>query len=85
MYEPELLTPDEIVEFLVWLGPISQLFKRRHRIRIDITSSNFPCFDRNMNTGDALGVNSDGIPALQTVYHQNGYASYIDLPIIPVQ
>jgi putative CocE/NonD family hydrolase len=83
MYEPKFLIPGEIEEFVIWLGPVSQLFRRGHRIRIDITSSNFPCFDRNMNTGDAVGINADGIPALQTIYHQSGFVSFIDLPVIP--
>ena len=79
----ELLKPDEIIEFVIRLGHSSQLFRREHRIRIDITSSNFPTFDRNMNTGHAIGEDKQGIPALQTIYHQNGYASYIDFPVIP--
>jgi len=81
--QPELLTPGEVVEFIIRLGPASQLFRRGHRIRIDIASSNFPTYDRNLNTGNRVGEDSEGIPALQTVFHQTGYASYIDLPIIP--
>jgi putative CocE/NonD family hydrolase len=80
---PELLKPGEIVEFIIRLGPSSQLFRRGHRIRIDIASSDFPTYDRNLNTGNLTGEDSEGIPALQTVFHQTGYASYIDLPIIP--
>jgi len=82
-YQPELLKPDEVVEFIIRLGHASQAFLMGHRIRIDITSSNFPTFDRNMNTGNPIGEDTAGISALQTVYHQAGYASYIDLPIIP--
>lgn len=81
--KPEPLRSDEVAEFVIHLGPTSQLFRRGNRIRIDITSSNFPTFDRNMNTGNPVGVDAVGIPALQTIYHQAGYASYIDLPIIP--
>jgi putative CocE/NonD family hydrolase len=80
---PEPIQPGEIVEFTVRLGHISQLFRKGHRIRIDITSSNFPTFDRNMNTGNPIGEDAEGIAALQTIYHQAGYASYIDLPVIP--
>jgi predicted acyl esterase len=50
---------------------------------LDITSSNFPTFDRNLNTGNQVGEDAEGIPALQTIFHQNGQASYIDLPVIP--
>jgi putative CocE/NonD family hydrolase len=81
--KPEPLKPAEIVELIIRLGITSQLFRRGHRIRLDITSSNFPAFDRNMNTGNPIGIGAEGIPALQTVYHQSGYASYIELPFIP--
>jgi len=80
----ELLKPGEIVGIIIRLGPISQLFRQGHRIRIDVTSSDFPTFDRNMNTGNAVGVDTEGIPAFQTIYHQTGNASYIDLPVIPL-
>ncbi len=79
----ELIKPGEITEFNIRLGHTSQLFLRGHHIRIDIASSNFPTFDRNMNTGNPIGEDAEGIPALQTVYHRAGYTSYIDLPIIP--
>jgi uncharacterized protein len=81
--KPEPLTPGEIVEFVIRLGITSQLFWRGHRIRLDITSSNFPAFDRNMNTGNPIGVDTEGIPAVQKVYHQPEYTSYIELPFIP--
>jgi len=79
----EFIRPGEITEYIIRLGHTSQLFRRGHRIRIDITSSNFPTFDRNMNTGNRIGEDSAGIPALQKIYHQSGYASHIDLPVIP--
>jgi uncharacterized protein len=83
--QPELLTPGEIIEFVIRLGHTSQLFRRGHRIRIDIASNNFPTYDRNLNTGNRIGEDAEGIPALQTIYHQSGYASYIDLPVIPLK
>jgi uncharacterized protein len=78
----ELLKPGDITEFVIRLGHISHLFRRGRRMRIDITSSNFPTFDRNMNTGNPVGEDAEGIPALQTVYHQVNYVSYIDFPVI---
>lgn len=81
-YKSELLKPGEVTEFIIHLGHISQLFRRGHRIRIDIASSNFPTFDRNMNTGNPIGGDVKGIRAKQTIYHQAGYTSYIDLPVI---
>jgi predicted acyl esterase len=50
---------------------------------VQISSSNFPQFDRNMNTGNPIGEDARGIVALQTIYHQPRFASYIDLPVIP--
>ena len=81
--KPQLVTPGEIYEYLVDLASTSNLFGKGHRIRIDITSSNFPRFERNMNTGNPFGEDAVGIPAIQTIFHQPGHASYIDLPVIP--
>ena len=78
----ELVNPGEVYEYVITLGHTSQLFRKGHRIRVDISSSNFPQFDRNMNTGNPIGEDGRGIPAMQTIYHQSGCASYIDLPVI---
>jgi putative CocE/NonD family hydrolase len=80
--KPELLTPGQIYEYTIDLASTSNVFGKGHHVRLDITSSNFPRFDRNMNTGNDFGVDAAGIPALQTIYHQQGYVSYIDLPVI---
>jgi putative CocE/NonD family hydrolase len=82
--KPELVTLGEIYEYLIDLAANSNVFSKGHRIRIDITSSNFPRFERNMNTGNPFGEDATGISAMQTIYHQSGYASYIDLPVIPL-
>lgn len=79
----KLLNPGEVYEYVIWMGNTSQLYRQGHRIRIEISSSNFPAFDRNMNTGNRIGEDAFGVPAMQSVYHQKEYASYIDLPIIP--
>jgi len=81
--ERELVNPGEVYEYAIGLGNTSQLFRRGHRIRIDISSSNFPAFDRNMNTGNPIGEDADGISATQRIFHQAGNASYIDFPVIP--
>jgi uncharacterized protein len=72
-----------IREYVIGMGHTSQLFRKGHRIRIDFSSSNFPLYDRNMNTGNPIGEDAQGIPATQTVYHLSRYASYIELPIMP--
>ena len=81
--QPELLNPGQIYAYTIDMAGTSIVFLRGHRIRIDISSSNFPRIDRNMNTGNPFGEDAEGIPAIQTIYHQSDYASYIDLPIIP--
>ena len=61
----------------------ANLFARGHRIRLDISSSNFPRFDLNPNTGDPLQQHRRMLPADHSVYHQAVQASHALLPIIP--
>jgi uncharacterized protein len=82
LFKPELVTPGEVNEYVINLEAVSQLFRKGHRIRIDVASSNFPEYDRNMNTGNAIGEDARGIIAKQTIFHDSRYASYIDLPVI---
>jgi len=84
-HQPEPIQPHEIYEFVITPGHTSQHFPRGHRIRIDITSSNYPLFDRNMNTGNKIGEDAEGIVAMQSIYHDADHPSYIDLPVIPVE
>ena len=78
----EFLTPNEPAEFEIVLYPTSNLFARGHRIRLDISSSNFPRFDVNPNTGEPLGRHRRTAPAQQTVYHDAAHPSHIVLPVI---
>lgn len=82
---PALVDPGEIYEYRVDLGPTSNLFKRGHRIRVEVASANFPCYDRNLNTGNGLGDEwiSDCVVATQTVFHDRERPSRVILPIIP--
>jgi len=80
---PELVNPGDVYEYTIDMATTSIVFLRGHRIRINITSSNFPRIDRNMNTGNPFGEDAEGVPAVQTIYHQPDYPSYIDLPVIP--
>jgi putative CocE/NonD family hydrolase len=81
--KPELLQPGRPYEFMVDLLSTSNLFKKGHRIRIEISSSNFPQYDRNPNTGHTLYVDDELAVAHQTIYHDTARPSYIVLPIIP--
>ena len=80
--EPQLLEPGKVYEFTFYLYPTSNVFKQGHRIRLDISSSNFPRFDVNPNTGGELGVERRFAIAEQTIYHEPGYPSQVILPLI---
>jgi uncharacterized protein len=81
--DPKLITPGKIYEFNIDMWSTSNLFKAGHRIRLEVSSSNFPRFDRNPNTGHELFVDAEMRPALQTVMHERGFASFLMLPVIP--
>ena len=81
----EPATPGTPVRVTVTLYPTSNLFMPGHRIRLDISSSNFPRFDVNPNTGEPIGRDRRRIVADNTVFHERGRASKIVLPIIPAE
>ena len=78
----ELLTPNQPYEFEIDMAGTANVFQAGHRIRVDITSSNFPQFDRNPNTGDDLGSSKRVRVARQTVYHDGARPSQIVLPVV---
>jgi len=81
--KPSLITLGQIYEYTVPLRPTANLFKKGHHIRVDISSSNFPFFDRNHNTGREFYEDAELVAATQTVYHNGQYPSRIILPVIP--
>jgi putative CocE/NonD family hydrolase len=81
--KPELLQPGQQYEFMVDLLNTSNVFKKGHKILIEVSSSNFPQYDRNQNTGHTLYIDDEIAVAHQTIYHDSAHASYILLPIIP--
>lgn len=80
--EPELMQEGRIYALEFALYPTSNLFKVGHQVRVDISSSNFPRFDVNPNTGGALGTERRFKPADQVVYHEREHPSHIVLPLI---
>lgn len=82
--KPELLKPGEVYEFEIDMAGTANVFQPGHRIRVDITSSNFPQFDRNPNTGEPLGASAKVRVAQQTVHHGGARASHIVLPVVPL-
>ena len=82
---PEPLEPGRPYECRIELVATSNVFLPGHRVRVVVTSSSFPRFDRNPNTGNALGTDGpdDLRPARQTVFHDASRPSRIELPIVP--
>lgn len=80
--KPQLLTPNTPYEFTVDLVGTANTFQPGHRLRIDITSSNFPQFDRNPNTGEPLGSATKLRVAQQTIFHGGPRPSHIILPVV---
>ena len=81
--KPELIKPGTTYEYMIDLQATSNVFKKGHRIRLDITSSDFPLWDRNLNTGHLPWLDTEIRKAKQTIYHDRQKASYLTLPIIP--
>ena len=80
---PSLIEPGKAYEYEIDLWATSNLFKAGHRIRLDVTSSNFPRWDRNPNTGHDFGVDAELAVAQQTILHDHEHPSYVTLPIVP--
>ncbi len=76
------MKPGEVYKFTIELYPTSLVFQRGHRIRLDISSSNFPRFDVNPNTGEPLNDNRRWAVAENAVFHDSGHPSRIDLPVV---
>jgi putative CocE/NonD family hydrolase len=83
--EETLMTPGSIYKITIRLYPTSNVFKKGHRLRLDISSSNFPRFDINPNTGEPLSQHRRQQVANNTVYHSRDYPSRIILPVIPAR
>ena len=79
----KLLEPGAIYEFTIDLWTTSNVFLKGHRVRVDISSSNFPRFDRNPNTGHKFGEDAEMRVAHQRIFHDGEHQSHVLLPVIP--
>jgi len=79
----ELLEPGEVAEYRIRCYPTANVFLKGHRLRIDVTSSSFPRFSRNLNNGEDIGTSTRMVVAEQTVLHTDVYPSHVVLPVIP--
>jgi putative CocE/NonD family hydrolase len=82
---PALMRPGRIYPIVIEVFPTSNLFRQGHRIRLDISSSNFPRFDANPNTGEPEGRARSQRVARNRVYVGGGHPSQVVLPVIPAR
>jgi len=80
---PELMNPGQIYEITLDLWATSNVFLRGHSLRLEISSSNFPRFDRNLNTGEEIRSGRNFVSATNTVLHDAQHASALVLPVMP--
>ena len=81
--QPSPITPGRVHDYTIDLWATSHVVRAGHRLRVEISSSNFPRFDRNPNTGAPIGQDSRLEMARQEVHHSAAYPSHILLPVIP--
>ena len=79
----KLMEPGTVYPFTIKLYPTSNVFKKGHRIRVDIASSSYPRFDVNPNTGEPLAQHRRMVIATNTLYHDAKHPSHVVLPVIP--
>ncbi len=82
--EEKFMEPGQVYPITVKLYPTSNVFKRGHRIRVDLSSSNFPRFDVNPNTGEPLAQNRRSQACVNTIHHDAEHPSHIVLPLVPI-
>ena len=75
MEERKLLEPGRIYEYEIDLWATSYLFRKGHRLRVEISSSNFDHYARNLNNGESVGFSDRIVKAKQTVHHSSRYPS----------
>ena len=81
--QPKPIVPGQIYEYKIDLWSTSNVFLKGHRIRLEVSSSNFPRFDRNLNTGKHAADSSDYVKATNTILHDSEHPSAVVLPVVP--
>ena len=79
----EFMNPGEVYKLTLDLWATSNVFLKGHRLRLEISSSNFPRFDRNLNTGEDQGHGTRWVKAMNTIFHDREHPSAVVLPVIP--
>lgn len=80
--KPELMNPGQVYKFTIDLWSTSNVFKSGHRLRLEVSSSNFPRFDRNLNTGGKAESDTHGVSATNTILHDPEHPSALILPVV---
>jgi hypothetical protein len=80
-----LMNPGQIYEITLDLWATANVFLKGHTLRLEISSSNFPRFDRNLNTGEAIQFARTAVSAANTVLHDSEHPSALVLPILPTK
>lgn len=83
--KPELLNPGQVYKFNIDLWATSNVLKKGHRLRLEVSSSNFPRFDRNLNTGEEAATGRNFMAATNTVLHDAKHPSALLVSIVPAQ
>jgi hypothetical protein len=79
---PKPIKPGEVYEYRIDLWSTSNVFLKGHRIRLEVSSSNFPRFDRNLNTGKDDATDGEMVKATNTVLHDGAHPSALILPVV---
>jgi putative CocE/NonD family hydrolase len=82
--DPTLITPGVPYKYTIDLGNTAVVFRPGHQIRLEISSSNFPHYDRNPNTGARFAQTAQVRTATQTILHGGDFQSYVTLPVAPI-
>jgi len=83
--KPTLMNPDQIYKVSVDLSATSNVFKKGHLLRLDVSSSNFPRYDRNLNTGAVQATSRDFVSATNTILHDAEHPSALVVTVMPTQ
>ena len=83
MDRPSLIEPGKVYRYSIDCWNTAQVFPAGHKIGLEISSSAFPKYDRNPNTGAPLGITTEMVVAEQRIYHDEGHPSALVLPVIP--
>jgi len=76
------IEPGKVYEYTIDLWSTSNVFLKGHKIRVEVSSSNYPRFDRNLNTGKMAATDSTPVKATNTIYHDSEHPSSISLPVV---